>query len=133
MSESRPLRVGVLGTGHWGRVHIEAYWRNPDTELVAICGQRNRERAGRMAAQYGARAYLDFSEMLEKERLDLVSVITPDDQHYAPYKQALEAKVHCFFEKPLALSAQEGRELVALARRQGVSCGINFNHRYATP
>ena len=54
MSDSKPLRVGVLGTGNWGRVHIEAYWRNPQTELVAVCGSANRERAERMAEQYGA-------------------------------------------------------------------------------
>ena len=133
MSEQKPLRVGVLGTGNWGRVHIEAYWRNPDTELVAVCGSANRERVDRMAKQYGANAYLDFGEMLEKENLDLVSVITPDDQHFLPYKQALTAGVNCFFEKPLTMDVAEAKELVALARRQGVSCGVNFNHRYATP
>ncbi len=133
MSEHKPLRVAVLGTGNWGRVHIEAYWRNPDTDLVAICGQSNGERVNRMAAQYGATGYLDFGEMLEKEKPDLISIITPDDKHYQPYKQALQAKVNCLFEKPLAMDVNEGRELVALARHQGVYCGVNFNHRYATP
>jgi len=133
VSENKPLRVGVLGTGNWGRVHIEAYWRNPDTELVAICGQTNRERVERLAKQYGATGYLDLGEMLQKEKLDLISLITPDDQHFLPYKQALDAGVNCFLEKPLCMNVQEGRELVALARRQGVYCGINFNHRYATP
>ena len=133
MSEQKPLRVGVLGTGNWGQVHIEAYWRNPATELVAICGSSNRERAERMGRQFGAKAYLDFGEMLAKENLDLVSVITPDDQHFRPYRQALEAGVHCFFEKPLTMDIAEARELVALARKQGVHCGVNFNHRYATP
>jgi predicted dehydrogenase len=133
MKESKPLRVGVLGTGNWGRIHIEAYWRNLDTQLVAVCGSVNRERAERMAQQVGANAYLDLGEMIAKEKLDLLSIITPDDKHYAPYKQALEAGVNCFLEKPLTLNVAEGRELVALARRQGVYCGINFNHRYATP
>ncbi|HLJ56001.1 MAG TPA: Gfo/Idh/MocA family oxidoreductase [Chthonomonadaceae bacterium] len=133
MAESKPLRVGVMGTGNWGRVHIEAYWRNPETELVAVCGSANRERAERIGRQYGARPYLDLAEMIEKERLELLSIITPDDRHYAPYKLALEAGVNCFLEKPLTMDVSEARELVALARRQGVYCGINFNHRYATP
>lgn len=133
MSETKPLRVAVLGTGNWGKVHIEAYWRNPDTELVAICGSANRERAERMAKQYGAKAYLDLGELLEKEKPDLISIITPDDKHYQPYKQALEFGANCFLEKPLTIDVEEAKELVALARRQGVYCGINFNHRYATP
>src|SRR5258708_1105603 len=131
MTHDKPIKVCVLGTGNWGRVHIEAYWRNPDTDLVGICGSINRERVERMARQYGARPYLNFGEMLEKERPDLVSIITPDDRHYAPYKQAMEAGVNCFLEKPLTMDVAEGRELVALARRQGIRCGINFNHRYA--
>jgi predicted dehydrogenase len=133
VTESKPLRVGVVGTGNWGRVHIEAYWRSPDTELVAICGSANRERAEKLGRQYGATPYIDMSEMIEKERLDLLSIITPDDQHFAPYRLALEAKMNCLLEKPLTMNVEEGRELVALARRQGVYCGINFNHRYATP
>ena len=104
MNQSKPLRVGVLGTGNWGRVHIEAYWRNPDTELVAICGSANRERAERMARQFGATAYLDFGEMLAKENLDLVSVITPDDQHFqAVQTGAGSGQSTCFFEKPLTM------------------------------
>lgn len=133
VSQSKPLRVCVLGTGHWGQKHIEAYWRNPDTQLAAICGQSNRERVERLARQYGTTGYLDFGEMLDKEKPDLVSIITPDDQHYLPYKQALNAGVNCFLEKPLCMDVEQGQELVYLARRKGVHCGINFNHRYATP
>jgi myo-inositol 2-dehydrogenase/D-chiro-inositol 1-dehydrogenase len=133
VNDRKPLRVGVLGTGNWGRVHIEAYWRNPDTDLIAICGSANRKRVEWMGQQYNATPYLDLGEMIEKENLDLLSIITPDEQHYGPYRQAIEAKVNCFLEKPLTLDVQEGRELVALARRQGIYCGINFNHRYATP
>src|SRR5207248_607060 len=67
LSDGKPLRVAVMGTGNWGRVHIEAYWRNPETELVAVCGTSDRERAERMGRQYGAKPYLDLAEMLEKE------------------------------------------------------------------
>ncbi len=133
MAQHKPLRVGVLGTGNWGKVHIEAYWRNPDTDLVAICGSSNLERVQRMGNQYGAKPYLNLGEMIEKENLDLISIITPDDQHYSPYKQALEAGLNCLFEKPLVMNVAEAKELVTLARKQGIHCAVNFNHRYATP
>jgi predicted dehydrogenase len=122
-----------MGVGNWGKVHIEAYWRNPDTDLVAVCARSNRERVEQMGRQYGATPYLNLAEMIEKEKLDLLSIITPDHEHYTPYKLAMEAGVNCFLEKPLTMDLAEGRELVALARRQGIYCGINFNHRYATP
>ncbi len=133
MTDPKPLRVGVLGTGNWGRVHIEAYWRNPLTDLVAVCGSANMERAERFARQYGAKAYIDLERMIEEQNLDLISIITPDDQHYKPYKVAIEAGLNCFLEKPLTIDLAEARELVALARNKGIYCGVNFNHRYATP
>ncbi|HEY3283837.1 MAG TPA: Gfo/Idh/MocA family oxidoreductase [Armatimonadota bacterium] len=128
-----PLKAAVVGVGWWGRTHVEAYWRSPETELVAVCGRTNRERTEAVARQYGARAYLDIGEMLEHERPDLVSVIAPDGGHYLPYKQVLQSGVNCLVEKPLALDLAEGKELAELARSSGAQCGINFNHRYTTP
>lgn len=127
------LRAAVVGTGGWSQTHIRAYWSNPETELVAVCAHSNRPRAEAVARQYGARAYLNIAAMLEKERPDLVSVLAPDDQHFQPYKEVLAAGVPCLLEKPLALDVAQGRELVRLARAKKVFCGINFNHRYATP
>ena len=67
MIDRKPLRVGVLGTGNWGRVHIEAYWRNPDTDLVAICGMTNQKRVEWMGQQYSATPYLDLGEMMRRK------------------------------------------------------------------
>src|SRR5579862_6883732 len=93
------LKAAVVGTGWWSRTHIQAYWSNPETELVAVCGHCDRAKAENIAQQYGARAYLEIGAMLERERPDVVSVIAPDASHFAPYKQVLEARVPCLLEK----------------------------------
>lgn len=126
------LRVAVIGYGSWGRVHLDAYRRNPSTDLVAICG-RHRERVESVGASYGARAYTEIGRMLDEVRPDLVSVILPDEAHLAPTLQVLNAGIHCFAEKPLAMTLNDADQLMEAARRSGVRFGINFNHRYSTP
>ncbi len=127
------LRAAVVGVGYWGQVHVEAYWRNPETVLVAVCGQTNRARAEQTASQFDARPYLDIAEMLEREKPDIVSVITPDHLHFEPYLQVLQSGVHCLLEKPLAMDLAEARTLVDAAKNSPGTVGINFNHRYSTP
>jgi predicted dehydrogenase len=127
------LKAAVVGCGGWGRVHVEAYWRLPGVELVGVCGQYNRQRTERTAQQYGATAFMDIDEMIEKAAPDVVSVITPDDQHFTPYLKVLAHNVHVMLEKPLALDGDEGRRILLAARAKKRLCGINFNHRYATP
>ncbi len=127
------MRAAVIGTGGWGHTHIEAYWRNPHTELVAICGHTNRARVEEVSRQYNTRAYLDIEAMLEKEKPDIVSVITPDAHHFKAYKSVIDAGVDCVLEKPLTMDADEARTLVQSAKAKGIRCGINFNHRYSEP
>jgi predicted dehydrogenase len=122
----------VIGYGRWGQSHLEAYRHNPHTELVAVCG-RDPARAGAAARRYGAQPYTNVDEMLAEAKPDLVSVILPDEAHFDATLRVLEAGVHCFAEKPLALDRQEALALLAAAWRRGVRFGINFNHRYSTP
>ena len=127
------MRAAVVGTGGWGHTHIEAYWRNPQVELVGVCGHTNPARAEAVAARYNTRAYMDIREMLQKEKPDLVSVVAPDGLHYEAYNTVIEAGVDCLLEKPLAMDIHEATRLVGLARAKGIRCGINFNHRYTDP
>jgi predicted dehydrogenase len=113
-------------------VHLEAYRRNPLTELVALCG-RDPRRVAETATHYGAQPYTDIGRLLDEQRPDLVSVILPDAGHFSPTLQVLEAGVSCFAEKPLTMNLQEADRLLAAAARQRVRFGINFNHRFSTP
>jgi predicted dehydrogenase len=129
MSEPR-LRVGVVGCGTQGRVHLEAYRRRPDVEIAALCdldGAR-LEAAGR---DFGVgRLYADFGEMLSAGRLDLVSVATMPATHLAVTTAALEAGAHVLCEKPMALNADEAERMVAVARDRRRTLTVGFNMRW---
>ena len=79
------------------------------------------------------RAYGDWREMLEGERsrpdrVDLVTVATPNSTHYAITKAFLEAGFNVLCEKPMTLTVEEAEDIVASARRSGAICAVNYGY-----
>ena len=100
------IRVGVVGAGGMAAYHIPGF-RAGGAKVAAIADV-SREAAARAAASYGIpAAYASLGEMLAAERLDAISVITPNKFHCPLVLQALKAGKHVFCEKPPALNARE--------------------------
>jgi predicted dehydrogenase len=120
-------RVGVIGTSWWSDMTFLPYFkRQPRAALVAVCG-RNRERAEEMAQKYQIpQVFTDYRAMIEKGGLDAVVVAAPDDQHYPMVMDALDAGLHVLCEKPLAMNAQQAREMVDKAEASGVRHMVFF-------
>jgi UDP-N-acetylglucosamine 3-dehydrogenase len=127
------LRAAIVGAGNIGRTHAGVYRDDPLARLVAICDVV-REKADALAAEVGARAYYDVSQMLEAEEIDVISVTTAGPEngghHYEPVMQALAAGKAVLCEKPLSNDIAQAREMVAEARERGLYLGVNLNHRF---
>jgi myo-inositol 2-dehydrogenase/D-chiro-inositol 1-dehydrogenase len=128
----QPIKIALVGTGGWGRQHARIFAGRPDVEFCAVMG-RNRERAEARAAEYGVRAYTDIDAMLESEKPDLVSLSLPNQGHFAPTIQVIQAGFPLLVEKPLVFDLAEADTLLAEARKRDLFFAINFNHRYAKP
>jgi predicted dehydrogenase len=103
----------------------------PDVELAAIC-DADIARAETLAGETGVPGvYGSAAAMLEKEALDLVSIVTPDDCHRADAELALAAGAHVLCEKPLAGSVADARLLRDLAEATSVQTKVGFALRYA--
>ncbi len=126
------LRTAVIGVGTFGITHVEAYAWHHRCKLVAVC-DKNEARCRQIASRYGCNAYTDYSEMFSKERLDAVSIATPDFAHRDPAVQAAEAGLHILLEKPMATSVGEAEEIADAARRAGVILMIDFHNRWSPP
>src|ERR1044071_2350716 len=105
-----PLRVAVVGAGHIGRIHLEAYRLCPDAEIVAVCDQQ-LERAESAAERFGGRPYDSVAAMLAAESPDSVSVATAGfengSHHFEPVVQCLEAGAHVLCGTPLSNDLEE--------------------------
>src|SRR5689334_11012789 len=101
-------RVGIVGAGSWARAaHIPGFQACAEVDLVAVCDV-DRELAERVAAKRGIpRVYSSATDMLAQERLDLVSIVTPDDAHLADAGAAIAAGAHVLCEKPLATTVSD--------------------------
>ena len=128
----KKIKIALVGTGGWGRQHARVFSQRPDVEFCAVAG-RNRERAEARAAEYGVRAYTDIARMLEMEKPDLVSLSLPNQGHFEPTLQVIQAGFPLLVEKPLVFELGEADTLLAEARKRDLFFAINFNHRYAKP
>ncbi len=122
MTDTRTLRVGVVGCGAFGRNHARLY-RELAHERSAIANfvgvvDADYARAQAVAKEFGAGAFRSIDDLVAAG-LDAASVAVPTVSHLEVARQLLEHGVDVLIEKPLATTVAEADELIALARRHG--------------
>ena len=124
------LRMGVIGVGIQGETHVKCLSSLPNVKVVAIADP-NESRLKEIGDRYEIRGrYTDYREMLKREDLEAVAVVTPDHLHRDPVLAAVEAGKHVLVEKPLATSVEEAEEMVEAAKKAGVKMMVNFSNRW---
>ena len=126
-----PLRVGVIGIGHLGKIHAETYARlskrNPQS--VALCALCDASPAGAAAARgFKAPFFGDYREL--EGKVDAVSVVVPTSAHREVGAFFLERGVACLIEKPLARTVAQAQELVDLSAGAGAVLQVGHVERY---
>lgn len=135
----KKLSFGMIGGagGFIGDVHRHAALMDNLSILTAGCFSRNMEKNRAFAAEWNiadeSRVYANYAEMAEKESartdgIDYVSITTPNDTHYPIAKCFLEHGIHVVCDKPLALTAAEGRELAALAKEKDLLFCVTYTY-----
>jgi predicted dehydrogenase len=137
----RKLRMGIVGGGQGsfiGRVHVTAAVLDNRAELVAGAFSSDAARSKASAADYAvdpARAYGSFDEMFAAEkalpaeqRIDFVSVTTPNHMHFPVAKAAVEAGFHVLCDKPLTLTLAEAETLARIVQASNVVFAVSHNY-----
>ena len=138
---SRKLRMGMVGGGQGsfiGGVHRMAASLDGHIELVCGAFSSTAEKSlasGRELYLPDDRIYGDFQEMIEQEkalpdneRMDFVSVVTPNYMHFAPAKLALENGFHVVSDKPATFTLEEAKKLQALVESTGLLYALTHNY-----
>lgn len=109
------VRVSVIGAGYWGKNLV----RNFHTlgALESVC-DIDGETLERIRQEYSVATTKDYDAILGESGVDAVVIAAPAAWHYDLAKRALQTGKHVFVEKPLALNARQGKELVDLANAQ---------------
>ncbi len=128
-------RVGIIGCGSIAGVHANGYRavRNAQIEFVAGA-DINPKGAGpqHLSAEYGIRLYEDYHEMLDMERLDLVSICTwPRTHCEATLAAAAHGVKGIVCEKPMAVSLAEADQMIEACEKSGTTLVVGHVHRFA--
>ncbi|KOY17167.1 Gfo/Idh/MocA family protein [Paenibacillus xylanivorans] len=127
------IKVAVFGCGAIAeRRHIPEYAANENVELVAFADPIV-ERAEKMAETYGGKAYSSYEELLASEEVDAVSVCTPNYLHASMAIAAANAGKHVLVEKPMAVTTEEGEQMIEAAKKNGVYLMVGHNQRLMPP
>jgi predicted dehydrogenase len=132
------IRVGVAGVSGRGPSHLAAFSKMPGVRVTAICDVDPTVlalRVDQLTKQQGfpVKGYADMREMLESGEIDVFSTATPNHWHALAGIWALQAGKHAYVEKPISHNVWEGRQLVKVARKQGLICQGGTQSRSLEP
>ena len=128
----RPLGVGVVGAGRWANLaHLPGWARDERCQIVAVC-DRETDRAAAAAEKFGAKlATGDYAELLARDDIDIIDVVTRDSGHYPINCAAIEAGKHVLSEKPVAHDYRDVRRIAEQAAAKGLKTKVGFTFRYS--
>ena len=117
------MNVGVVGLGYMGSNHLRVYSEMEETNLIAVA-DTDEALLDAAAGRYGVRRYDDYREMLDRERLDAVSIVVPTGLHRDVALAAICAGTAALIEKPIGRSVLEGLEIQEAAERADVIVAV---------
>lgn len=121
------LKVGVLGAGHLGKIHLRLLNQSDQYKLVGFYDP-DEINAKKVAAEFGYTHYDNINQLIDA--VDVVDIVTPTLSHFDCAKKAIQKKRHVFIEKPVTNTIQEAEELLQLEKEHGVKGQVGHVERF---
>lgn len=121
------LKIGVLGAGHLGKIHINCIKQIENYDLVGFYDQ-DANTAGKVAADMGVKHYPSIDELIDS--VDVVDIVTPTIAHFACASKAIAKGKSVFIEKPIVATVEQANELIKLAKSAKVKVQVGHVERF---
>ena len=121
------LKVGVLGAGHLGKIHLKLLQQSSQYELVGFYDE-NLENGKKIAEEFGYKQFNTIATLIHA--VDVIDIVTPTLSHYKCAKVAIKSRKHVFIEKPISNSVAEAEEIIALAKEYNVKGQVGHVERF---
>lgn len=122
--QAKPLRVGLIGAGWYGKSDLFRLMQVAPVNVVALCDVDENMLQGaadivnqRQKQKKKPRLYSDYRKMLDDNKFDIVLIGTPDHWHALPMIAAVKAGAHVYVQKPISVDVLEGEAMLAAARK----------------
>lgn len=124
-----PMRFAIIGCGRILKKHLDAFKQISDAEVVALC-DKNPSTAKQWADKLGVSFYSDYNEMFDKERFDVVSVLTDSGTHASIVLDIAKYKRHIIVEKPMALRLEDADRMIEACEKNSIRLFVVKQNRY---
>lgn len=132
-SVKQSVKIGVIGLGRFGRLHLQVFSQIDGAEIAAVC-DLDQGLTKRIAEGYpGSREYASPEDLIRDDELDVVDIVTDEGTHGSLVILALQHGKHVFVEKPLALTSEEGHKIAQLQASTGKHVMVGNISRFALP
>ena len=121
------LKVGVLGAGHLGKIHLKLLKQSSKYDLVGFYDE-NHENGAKIASEFGYKQFHTIATLIHA--VDVIDIVTPTLSHYKCAKVAIKSGKHVFIEKPISNTVQEAEEIIALANEYNVKGAVGHVERF---
>jgi predicted dehydrogenase len=121
------LKIGVLGAGHLGKIHLRLLNQSEKYELVGFYDE-NPEYADKIAAEFGYKRFDTIAKLIHA--VDVIDIVTPTLSHYKCARVAIKSGKHVFIEKPISTTVQEAEEIISLANEYKVKGQVGHVERF---
>ena len=121
------LKIGVLGAGHLGKIHLRLLQQSEKYELVGFYDP-NQEHAEKVAREFGYKNFNTIATLIHA--VDVVDIVTPTLSHYKCAKVSIKSGKHVFIEKPISNTVEEAEEIIALANEFNVKGQVGHVERF---
>ncbi len=122
------LKIGVLGAGHLGKIHIRVLKELTDIYEVIGFYDSNKDAALQAEKEFGVKAFSDIDELIEAS--DCVDIVTPTLSHFDLATKAIRKSKHVFIEKPITQTVDEAKTLLSLANEAEVLVQVGHVERF---
>jgi predicted dehydrogenase len=121
------LKIGVLGAGHLGKIHLKCISQIDQYKLVGFYDP-NKETAEAVANDFQIKRFNNLHELIDA--VDVVDIVTPTVSHFSCAVEAIKKSKHVFIEKPIVTTLTEAHELIELAQEAGVKVQVGHVERF---
>lgn len=121
------LKVGVLGAGHLGKIHLRLLNQSSKYELVGFYDP-SKENAEKVSAEFGYKSFDTISDLIAA--VDVVDIVTPTLSHYHCAVDAIKAGKHIFLEKPISNTVEEAEHIIQLAKEYNIKGQVGHVERF---
>lgn len=122
------LKIGVLGAGHLGKVHLKCIGLTENTFDLVGFFDPDAHNAEKVSEQFGLKAFSSVESLIEA--VDIVDIVSPTSVHYELAAKAIKSGKHVFVEKPLTHTLDEARELIRLSEKHNVKVQVGHVERF---